>query len=234
MSTTQRHILLIEDDPAVAQSLTEGLASHGYQVAWRSSGGEGLRFAREHTPHLMILDVKLPDVSGFDACRQMRQLGLTQPILMLTVRNEEVDKILGLEMGADDYLTKPYSLRELLSRVRALLRRAYGELAVTDVNLLYAGDLVIDRGRGQVWRGKQVINLTPVEFRLLVFLAQHPHQALSRQQILQAVWGYEPTVDTDNTINAHIRRLREKIELDPSHPTLILTVMGIGYRLAGG
>ncbi|MFN8373601.1 MAG: response regulator transcription factor [Anaerolineae bacterium] len=234
MNTPNRHILIIEDDPAVANSLQEGLESNGYRVTWKNNGSEGIRCARDNTPHLMILDVKLPDLSGFDVCRQMRQLGLTQPILMLTVRNEEVDKILGLEMGADDYLTKPYSLRELLSRIRAMLRRAYGELAISDANMLYAGDLVIDRGRGQVWRGKQMIYLTPVEFRILVFLAQHPGQALSRTQILDAVWGYEATSDTDNTINAHIRRLREKVEADPSHPVIIQTVMGIGYRMAGG
>jgi DNA-binding response OmpR family regulator len=234
MNTLNRHILLIEDDPAVANSLQEGLESNSYRATWMSNGTDGIRFARDNMPHLMILDVKLPDMSGFDVCRQMRQLGLTQPILMLTVRNEEVDKILGLEMGADDYLTKPYSLRELLSRIRAMLRRAYGELAVADSNMLYAGDLVIDRGRGQVWRGKQMLYLTPVEFRILVFLAQHPGQALSRNQILDAVWGYEATPDTANTINAHIRRLREKVEADPSRPTLIQTVMGIGYRLAGG
>ncbi len=234
MNTPNRHILIIEDDPAVARSLHEGLESNGYRATWMNTGGDGIRYAREHAPHLMILDVKLPDMSGFDVCRQMRLQGLTQPILMLTVRNEEVDKILGLEMGADDYLTKPYSLRELLSRIRAMLRRAYGELAVADSNMLYAGDLVIDRGRGQVWRGKHMLYLTPVEFRILVFLAQHPGQALSRTQILDAVWGYESTPDTDNTINAHIRRLREKVEADPSHPSLIQTVMGIGYRLAGG
>jgi DNA-binding response OmpR family regulator len=230
MNTTRR-ILLVEDDPAVAVSLKEGLESSGYSVMWKSRGAEGLTYAREHTPHLIILDVQLPDGSGFDVCRQIRQQGLNQPILMLTVRNEEVDKVLGLEMGADDYMTKPFSLRELLSRVRAMLRRAYGELAIADSNLLYAGDLVIDRGRGQVLRGSEVIYLTPVEFRLLVFLAQHPGQALTRSQILDAVWGYEATYDSESTINAHIRRLREKVEIDPSHPTLIQTVLGVGYRL---
>lgn len=230
MNTTRR-ILLVEDDPAVAVSLKEGLESSGYSVMWKNRGADGLHYAREHTPHLVILDVQLPDGSGFDVCRQIRQQGLNQPILMLTVRNEEVDKVLGLEMGADDYMTKPFSLRELLSRVRAMLRRAYGELAIADSNLLYAGDLVIDRGRGQVVRGSEVIYLTPVEFRLLVFLAQHPGQALTRTQILDAVWGYEATHDSETTINAHIRRLREKVEIDPSHPSLIQTVLGVGYRL---
>ncbi len=190
--------------------------------------------ARDQRPHLIILDVRLPDGSGMDFCRQMRELGLRQPILMLTVERDEMDKVLGLEMGADDYVTKPYSLRELLSRIRALLRRAYGELASADADLLYAGDLVIDRGRGQVQRGSQVISLTPTEFRLLVFLAQHPRQALSRVQILDAVWGHAPDVDNERAVNVHVRRLREKIELDPSRPSLILTVPGIGYRLSQG
>jgi DNA-binding response OmpR family regulator len=163
----------------------------------------------------------------------MRQQGLRQPILMLTVQRDEMDKVLGLEMGADDYVTKPYGLRELLSRVRALLRRAYGEFSTQDANLLYVGDLVIDRGRGQVSRGSQVLNLTPTEFRLLVFLAQHPGQALTRAQILDSVWGYDADVDSERAVNVHIRRLREKVELDPGNPSLILTVPGIGYRLTG-
>jgi DNA-binding response OmpR family regulator len=226
-------ILLIEDDPAVARSLQLGLEREGYVVIWKALGAEGIEHARGHNPHLIILDVRLPDGSGFDFCRSMRQMGLRQPILMLTVRREEMDRVLGLEMGADDYVTKPYSLRELLSRIRALLRRAYGELSTTDADLLYAGDLVIDRSRGQVWRGDHSLNLTPTEFRLLVFLARHPGQALSRAQILDGVWGYDADVESERTVNVHVRRLREKAELDPSRPTLILTVPGIGYRLAG-
>ena len=226
------NILLIEDDPAVARSLQDGLTRDGgYPVTWKASGAEGIRYAREQNPHLIILDVRLPDGSGFDFCRQMRQLGLRQPILMLTVQRDETDKVLGLEMGADDYVTKPYSLRELLSRVRAQLRRAYGELSSADADLLHAGDLVIDRGRGQVWRNNQLILLTPTEFRLLVYLAQHPNQALSRTQILDAVWGYDADVDSERAVNVHIRRLREKVELEPSNPTLIMTVPSLGYRL---
>jgi len=228
------HLLVIEDDPAVARSLRDGLEREGYIVTWTASGAEGMRIARDETPHLIILDVRLPDGSGFDFCRAMRESGLRQPILMLTVERDEVDKVLGLELGADDYVTKPYSLRELLSRIRAHLRRAYGELASADADLLYAGDLVIDRGRGQVRRGNQVISLTPTEFRLLVFLAQHPRQALTRAQILDAVWGYAPDVDSERTVNVHVRRLREKVELDSSRPSLILTVPGIGYRLSEG
>lgn len=227
------HILVIEDDPAVAQVLQQSLKRDGYRVTWQNTGGGGIAFAREQNPHLIILDVRLPDGSGFDFCRQMRGLGLRQPILMLTVQSDDVDKILGLEMGADDYLTKPYNFRELLARVRALLRRAYGELATADADLLYAADLVIDRARGQVSRGSQELNLTPTEFRLLVHLARHPGQALTRAQLLDAVWGYDADVTDENTVMVHIRRLRQKVEPDPSHPTLILTVPGIGYRFVG-
>ena len=224
-------ILVIEDDPAVASSLQAGLERDGYHVTWKYTGGEGVTYAREHNPHLVILDVRLPDGSGFDFCRQMRLAGVKQPIIMLTVQKNEMDKVLGLELGADDYVTKPYSLRELLSRVRAQLRRAYGELASTDGDLLYIGDLVIDRARGQVTRGTQTLNLTPTEFRLLVHLARHRGQALTRDQLLEAVWGYDSEVESDRTVNVHIRRLREKVEPDPSQPIFILTVPGIGYRL---
>ncbi len=231
-STT--HLLLIEDDPAIARSLGDGLEREGYRVTQAATGADGLRFAQELDPHLIILDVRLPDMLGFDVCRRLRELGLRQPILMLTARREELDKVLGLEMGADDYMTKPYSLRELLSRIRALLRRAYGELSSVDADLLYIDDLIIDRSRAQVRRGSQPIALTPIEFRLLVYLAQHAGQALTRTQIIDAVWGYDADVDSERAVNVHVRRLREKVELDPSHPTLILTVPGIGYRLSKG
>jgi DNA-binding response OmpR family regulator len=224
-------ILLIEDDPAVARSLQDGLTREGYTVTWKNSGAEGIAFAREVHPHLIILDVRLPDGSGFDFCREMRQLGLRQPILILTVQRDEIDKVLGLEMGADDYLTKPYGLRELQARVRALLRRAYGEFSTAESNLLYAGDLALDLSRGEVSRGKRILPLTPTEFRLLVYLAQNAGQALTREQILSAVWGYDAEVQDERTVNVHIRRLREKVEPDPSRPSLILTVPGIGYRL---
>ncbi len=225
------HILVIEDDPGIAYSLQDGLKREGYTVTWKANGHEGMDFARDIKPHLIILDVRLPDGSGFDFCRQMRYMGLRQPIIMLTVNREEMDKVLGLEMGADDYVTKPYSLRELSSRVRAQLRRAYGELASADSNTLYVGDLLIDRARGQVMRGEDVVNLTPTEFRLLTFMAQHPNQILNRNQILDAVWGYESDPDSEQIVKVNIRRLREKIEIDPSRPTLLMTVPGIGYKL---
>jgi DNA-binding response OmpR family regulator len=238
---SESNILLIEDDPAVAQSLRDGLERAGHAVTWKSSGAAGIQAATQATaqdrPHLIILDVRLPDGSGFDFCRRMRQLGLRQPVLILTVQADELDKVLGLDMGADDYMTKPYSLRELLSRVRALLRRTYGELApgstAGDADLVFAGDLTIDRGRAQVHRGDQPIALTPIEFRLLAFLAQRPGQAFTRAQLLDAVWGYTADAESEKIVNVNVRRLREKVELDPARPTLILTVPGVGYRLAG-
>ncbi len=226
-------ILLIEDDTAVATSLKEALETEGYGVTWTKLGREGVRLAQERPPHLIILDVRLPDGSGLDFCREMRQLKLRQPILMLTAQQEEMDKVLGLEMGADDYVTKPFGLRELLSRLRALLRRAYGELAANaNSHQLFVADLVIDLDRSLVQRGQTQLELTPTEFRLFVYLARHPGQALTRAQILQGAWGYDTAVEDPRTVNVHIRRLREKVELTPSRPTLILTVPGVGYRLS--
>jgi DNA-binding response OmpR family regulator len=232
MTTTHAHLLLIEDDAAVARGLLEGLGREGFRMTWKSTGGEGAAFAREHQPDLLILDVRLPDGSGLDVCRQLRAQGLRLPVLLLTAQRDEIDKVLGLEMGADDYLTKPFGLRELVARVRALLRRAYGELAGAGGDRLYVADLVIDTTAHEVWRGQQRLGLTPIEFRLLVFLARHAGQALTRAQLLEGVWGYDAAVEDERTVNVHIRRLREKVELDPGRPALILTVPGVGYRLA--
>ena len=225
-------ILAIEDDPAIGQSLLDGLQHHGFRAELCVDGASGIKYAKQHIPHLIILDIRLPDGSGFDFCRQMRQAGLNQPIIMLTAQQDETDKVLGLEMGADDYMTKPFSLRELVSRIRAQLRRAYGEYSSAESAAVLINDLVLDQATGQVRRGDEAINLTPTEFRLLNYLARHRGQALTRNQIVEAVWGYAPDVESEKTVNVHIRRLREKIELKPDQPSLILTVPGIGYRLA--
>lgn len=225
-------ILIIEDDPAIGQSLLDGLQHYGFRAKLCVDGHSGMHQARQHVQHLIILDIRLPDGSGFDFCRQMRQAGLNQPIIMLTAQRDETDKVLGLEMGADDYMTKPFSLRELISRIRAQLRRAYGEYSSTESTSLVINDLVVDQATGQVRRGDEAINLTPTEFRLLNYLARHRGQALTRGQIVEAVWGYATDVESEKTVNVHIRRLREKIELKPDEPSLILTVPGIGYRLA--
>jgi DNA-binding response OmpR family regulator len=229
---SQPQILIIEDEPAVARSLQMGLSREGFAVTWKSTGAEGVEYAQKASPHLVLLDIRLPDGSGFDFCRQLRQMGLRQPVIMLTARYEEMDKVLGLEMGADDYVTKPFGLRELVSRIRAQLRRAYGEYALAESSTLVVGDLVLDLAAGQVRRGEQTIGLTPVEFRLLSYLARHRGQALTRSQIVEAVWGYAPDLESEKSIKVHVRHLREKIENDPSHPELLLTVPGIGYRLA--
>lgn len=225
------HILIIEDDPGIATDLQIALERESYHVTWKDKGEDGITFSQTHAPDLIILDVRLPDGSGFDFCRRMRAIQIKQPILILTVQSNEVDKVLGLEMGADDYLTKPFSLSELLSRIRALLRRAYGELSTIGGDVIYVRDIVVDLSQGKATRAGEPINLTPTEFRLLVYLAQHPKQALSRTQILDAVWGNEAAFMDQNVVNVHIRHLREKIELDPSKPDILLTVPGIGYRL---
>jgi len=229
---SQPQILIIEDDPVVARSLQAGLSREGFALVWKSTGAEGVDYAHKGSPHLVLLDIRLPDGSGFDFCRQMRQMGLRLPVIILTARYDEMDKVLGLEMGADDYVTKPFSLRELISRVRAQLRRAYGDYATAESATIMVADLVLDLATGQARRGKQIIGLTPVEFRLLSYLARHRGQALTRTQIVEAVWGYAPDLESEKSIKVHIRHLREKIENDPSHPEWLLTVPGIGYRLA--
>ncbi len=225
-------ILVIEDDPAIGQSLLDGFKQHGFQAELCKTGSAGVEHSQKHSPHLIVLDIRLPDGSGFDICRQMRTLGLRQPIIMLTAQHDELDKVLGLEMGADDYMTKPFSLRELVSRVRAQLRRAYGDYSTAESSSVVINDLVLDQATGQVRRGEELINLTPTEFRLFSYLARHRGQALSRAQIVEAVWGFAPDLESEKAVNVHIRRLREKIELRPDQPALILTVPGIGYRMA--
>jgi len=198
-------ILVIEDDPAVSRSLKLGLENEGYLVTLKDSGAEGLEWALRRQPKLIILDVRLPDGSGYDICKKLRTLGFHQPILMVTARRAEIDKVIGLESGADDYITKPYGLHELLARVRALLRRAYGEFSVVGSDRIYAGDLIIDRSQGKALRGNHDLNLTPIEFRLLVYLAQHIGQALTREQILESVWGYGADIEDEKVVNVNIR-----------------------------
>jgi DNA-binding response OmpR family regulator len=152
------HILLIEDDPAIGQSLVDGFRNQGYEPHLFASGGSGIEFARKFSPHLIVLDIRLPDGSGFDFCRQMRQMGLHQPISMLTSQHDEMDGVLGLELGADDYMTKPFSLRELISRTRAQLRRAYGDYSASETTQVLIDDLVLDQAAGRVQRGEETLN----------------------------------------------------------------------------
>ena len=232
MSASER-IVLIEDDSAVAKGLSFALEQEGYLVLCGADGAAGYRLVAEQAPHLIVLDIRLPDTSGFDLCRRLRQEGFRQPILMLTARDEEVDKVLGFELGADDYVVKPYQLRELLSRIRALLRRAYGELAQRSSNekIVY-DDVTIDLELLQVYRSGEIVYLTPTEFRLLRYLISHPDRPVTRDQILEAVWGYHAEVGYDRTVDVHMRHLREKLEGDPTHPRRLVTVRGHGYKFS--
>jgi two-component system alkaline phosphatase synthesis response regulator PhoP len=224
-------ILIVEDERAVARGLEYGLNSEGFTVLWADTGQRALELARSQDPHLVLLDIRLPDTSGFDVCRQLRAEGKRMPILMLTARDEELDKVLGLELGADDYVVKPYSLRELISRIRALLRRAYGELsAVSTGERLRFGEVEIDLERLQVYRQGRVVDLTPTEFRLLRYLVIHPGRPFSRSALIEAVWGYDSEVVNDRTVDVHIRHLREKLEDDASNPRWLVTVRAVGYK----
>jgi DNA-binding response OmpR family regulator len=224
-------ILIVEDERAVARGLEYGLTSEGYTVLWADSGERALELARTKNAHLILLDIRLPDVSGFDVCRQLRAEGRRLPILMLTARDEEVDKVLGLELGADDYVVKPYSLRELSSRIRALLRRAYGDLAdAAQQDRLAFGEIEVDLERLQVYRRGAPVYLTPTEFRLLRYLVAHPNRPFSRSHLIEAVWGYDSSVGDERTVDVHLRHLREKLEDEPSNPRWLVTVRGIGYK----
>ncbi len=229
----EERILVVEDDRAVARGLEYGLREEGFTVLWAETGRQALDLARTHNPDLVLLDIRLPDISGFDVCRQMRAEGMHQPILMLTARDEEVDKVLGLELGADDYVVKPYSLRELISRIRALLRRAYGDLAVPPTGKqLRFGELKVDLERWEVVRQGESIDLTPTEFRLLRYLISNPDRPISRNELIEAIWGYASEIGSERTIDVHIRHLREKLEKDPADPRWIVTVRGVGYKFA--
>jgi DNA-binding response OmpR family regulator len=195
------------------------------------TGQRALDVVHSQGLQLILLDLRLPDVSGFDVCRQLRAKGNRLPILMLTARDEEVDKVLGLELGADDYVVKPFSLRELLSRIRALLRRAYGELAPAEAGERVSfGDIEVDLERIQVYRQGRRVELTPTEFRLLRHLIAHPEQPFTRGALIEAVWGYGSDVSNERTVDVHVRHIREKLEADPAQPRWFVTVRGIGYK----
>jgi len=231
---TSEKLLIVEDERAVARGLVYALEAEGYDVTWARTGAEALEMARREPPDLITLDLRLPDMSGYDVCRALRGESFRQPVLMLTAKDEELDKVLGLELGADDYVVKPYSLRELTSRIRALLRRAYGDLAApSEDDVQRIGDLEVDLTRMVVRAGGDEIDLTPIEFRLLRYLSARPDVPVSRSGLMEAVWGYESDVSSDRTVDVHIRHLRQKIERDPANPTRIVTVRGVGYKLQG-
>ena len=226
-------ILVVEDEYAVASGIQYALQQEGYQVTVAENGEEALEVASELAPDLVVLDVRLPGMDGFDTLRQLRSTGSKAPVLMLTARDEEMDKVIGLELGADDYMTKPFRLRELLSRIKALLRRAYGDLSdAMGGRLIRHRDLVIDLDRRRVQRGDRRVNLTATEFEILRHLAQRPGRVFSRRELLELVRDYEALDQDEKTINVHVSHLREKLEDDPVDPTFILTIRGAGYAFA--
>ena len=228
---SQERILIIEDEHAVARGMEYALKAEGFIVLWADTGRKGIDMARNQPPHLILLDIRLPDINGFEVCRQLRGLGLRQPILMVTARDEEVDRVLGLEIGADDYIVKPFSLRELIARVRAALRRAYGDLAdAPETGRITFGDVEVNLEHLYATRAGLPVSLTPTEFRLLRLLVTAPGRVFSRQQLLETIWGYDSTVGSDRTVDVHMRHLREKLESDPADPRWLVTVRGFGYK----
>ncbi len=226
-------ILIVEDEYAVARGIQYALQQEGYQVAVARSGEEGLTFATTEAPDLIVLDVRLPGIDGFEVLRRLRAAGSKAPVLILTARDDEVDKVIGLEHGADDYVTKPFGLRELMSRIKALLRRAYGDLAdAVGGRVIRHRDLLIDLERRRVQRGQRRIALTATEFEILRHLASRPGRVFSRRELLELIRDYEALDQDEKTINVHVSHLREKIEDDPSVPAFVLTVRGAGYAFA--
>ncbi len=227
-------ILVVEDDKDLSELLRVNMAEIGVEVEVANCGEQGLSLALSRDFDLIVLDLTLPKVNGFDICRQVRMQKPEQIIVMLTAKNSETDRVLGLELGADDYLTKPFSIRELQARVRSQLRRVevLKALASHDApqdNRVQHGDLSIDTTQHQVFRGNEEIILTSIEFSLLSYLAHHPNQVFSRSQLLNAVWGYQHS-GYEHTVNSHINRLRSKIERDATNPAMVQTVWGVGYK----
>lgn len=235
---SKTRVLVVEDDRTLLETLEYNLTAEGYQVLTATDGLAALETARKEKPDLVVLDVMLPGLDGFEVCRVLRR-ETSIPILMLTARAGETDRVVGIEVGADDYLTKPFSMRELLARVKALLRRVRldrealsKEGEAPAINRLVFGDLTIDLDRREAYIQGVPLPLKPKEFELLVFLARHQGIALSRDVILDRVWGWDYGGGT-RTVDVHIRWLREKIEPSPAEPQRIVTVRGVGYRFEG-
>ncbi len=227
-------VLVVEDDRTLREALRYNLVADGYDVVVADDGSEGLVSARQDDPDVIILDLMLPTLSGIEVCKALRRDGSIVPVLMLTARDAEMDRIGGLESGADDYVTKPFSMRELLARVGAQIRRMdmLKSVSLTSGDqIIDLGDLVINRGSRAVTLGGKQLDLRPREFDLLAHLAANPGRVYTRDQLLQDVWGFEYSGDT-RTVDVHVRWLRLKIEKDPSKPTLLGTVRGVGYRIS--
>jgi len=221
-------ILIVDDEPEIVRGLEDNLRFEGYQTAAATNGQDALALAQSDAPDLILLDIMMPRMSGWDVCRALREKGIEAPIIMLTARGEEVDRVRGLELGADDYVTKPFSLRELLARVRAVLRRPGPRTRFEEFTF---GDVRIRPRVRQVFKAGEEIRLTRKEFDLLVFLVAHRGEVLTRERLLDEVWGYE-RFPTTRTVDTHILRLRKKFEADADQPVWILTLHGHGYKFA--
>lgn len=223
-----QRVLVVDDDTIVADVVTQYLAKAGFAVEHAADGPSALASASARPPDLVVLDIMLPGIDGLEVCRRLRATGPV-PVVMLTALGAEEDRILGLEIGADDYVSKPFSARELALRVQSVLRRASGPLPTAGEGVIHAGDLVIDIPAREARRAAgDVVALTVREFDLLAYLVQHPRRAFSRLELMEAVWGW--SYGDQSTVTVHIRRIREKLERDPSAPTLLVTVWGVGYR----
>lgn len=225
-----RRVLIIEDDQIMAIALRDGLESENYSAVIETDGPSGLRAAMEKEFDLIVLDVMLPKLSGFDVCKQIRAAGKNVPVIMLTARSLEVEKVQGLKIGADDYITKPFSLMELIARIEAVLRRT---LKLPDQMSRYEfGDVSLDFGRYEARKGGAQIELSAREFRILKFLIEHRGQVVSRDQLLDGVWSYD-SFPSARTVDTHIAKVRQKIENTPNNPKHLITVHGVGYKFVG-
>ena len=232
----QKTVLIVEDEKNIVDILRFNLQREGYQTLEAYDGEDGLNKAKTEDPDIILLDVMLPKMNGFDVCRKLREEGYNVPIIILTAREEETDKVFGLEIGADDYMTKPFSMRELGARVAANIRRsamaASAASTASSSAMPVAGDLSINTDSHQVFRAGKSIDLTQREYELLTFLASHPNKVYSRVDLMEQVWNYGYVGDDVRTVDVTVRRLREKIEADPANPVYILTRRGAGYYFA--
>ncbi|WP_420388634.1 response regulator transcription factor [Roseivirga sp.] len=223
-------ILVVEDEPSMRLGLKDNLEFESYEVELAIDGEEGLRKATSGNFDLIILDVMMPKLSGFDVCKSMRKSGVLTPIIFLTAKSEEIDKVLGLELGADDYLTKPFSLRELIARVKAILRRSQGSGDASLKGEMTIGALTVDFNQFTARTEKEEVRMSHKEFEILHYLAEHMNEVVSRYDLLNKVWGYD-SQPTTRTVDNFILRLRQRIEENPNEPRHILTVHGVGYKL---
>ena len=223
-------ILIVEDEPAMVSGLRDNFEFEGYEVITAPDGVAGLERALKEMPDLVVLDVMMPRMSGLDVCKQLKVKHPSMPIIMLTARGQEVDKVVGLEIGADDYVTKPFSIRELLARVKAVLRRAKSDHKAND--RISFGDVEVNLKSCQVSKSGKALEFSSKEFDLLKYFLAHPGETLSRDRLLEDVWGYD-RFPTTRTVDAHIVRLRQKLEPRPDEPRFILTVHGTGYKFVG-